>query len=120
MKDDRLYIDHVLDCVRRIDVVARYGGEEFAVVLSEGDPDQARVVAERIRKEIEESTLVLGTGSLTVSIGVAIFPTDATSKSDLVEKADAAMYLAKHRGRNQVVTCAIEPWASRSRTARTG
>jgi diguanylate cyclase (GGDEF)-like protein len=90
-----------------MDLLARYGGDEFALVLPETPVGDALLVAERVRRRVDErlfrmpdSREVLRT---TVSIGLATYPEDATEKKDLVEKADAALYRAKHGGKNAVV-----------------
>jgi diguanylate cyclase (GGDEF)-like protein len=89
-----------------MDLLARYGGEEFAVILPETPADEAIEVAERIRRRIDErlfrppdSTDIL---RATVSIGFATYPTDAHTKKQLIEKADAALYRAKRGGKNAV------------------
>jgi diguanylate cyclase (GGDEF)-like protein/PAS domain S-box-containing protein len=85
-----------------IDVAARYGGEELAVLLP-GALD-APAVAERMRLHIEAAALPTprGDAHLTVSIGVAAYPSGATDMDDLVARADAAMYVAKRLGKNRV------------------
>ena len=93
--------------VRHVDLVARYGGEEFAAILIDTEEVGALEVAERIRSGITR-TVVAGTDTLSVSIGVATCPRDATFKDELVDKADWAMYLAKRRGRDTVMTFAAE------------
>ncbi len=87
--------------VRDVDTTARYGGEEFVVLLPETDVPGARIVAERMCQAIREQE-VEGIGVVTASIGVATFPYDAQDRDKLTELADQALYLAKHRGRNQV------------------
>ena len=93
---------------RKIDVPARYGGEEFAVLLDNVDVAQAKAVAERIRIEISKVVVETEKGPLSVteSIGVAAFPDDGNDRATLVERADLALYHAKHAGRNRVVTWA--------------
>jgi len=90
---------------REVDYVARYGGEEFLVVLPDTDVEGAVRAAERIREKLAERTVVAGKRSvkLTVSIGVAEFPTDGESTEALIVSADAALYKAKRRGRDRVV-----------------
>lgn len=88
--------------IRRDDIVARYGGEEFVAVLSDTDLTGGLQVAERIRDKITATPLVAGTSKVTVSIGVAVFPEHAGSKTDLIEKADTAMYEAKRLGRDRI------------------
>jgi diguanylate cyclase (GGDEF)-like protein/excisionase family DNA binding protein len=102
---------------RRVDLAARYGGEEFVLVLVETDLAGALKVAGRIRTEVQASATRAGQ-PLTVSVGVAVFPKDATGKDELLDKADWAMYVAKSNGRNQVLafadqTVAQETWLSR-------
>lgn len=91
--------------VREIDTVGRFGGEEFVILLPETDLKWARMVAERICAAIREKA-VEGCGVVTGSVGVATFPNDAQDKTKLFELADQALFLAKHRGRNQVCTVA--------------
>ncbi len=87
---------------RRNDVYCRYGGDEFIVVMPETIKSEAAVVADRIRKSIQEMTFVSGNSlvNTTVSIGVASYPQDVTSKQALVKAADDALYAAKEDGRN--------------------
>jgi diguanylate cyclase (GGDEF)-like protein len=103
---------------RKIDIPCRYGGEEFAVVLDNVDIDQARAVAERIRIEISKVVVETDKGPLSVteSIGVSAFPDDGHDRATLIERADLALYHAKHTGRNRVVTWA-EAQAAKSRKA---
>ncbi|HWR14472.1 MAG TPA: sensor domain-containing diguanylate cyclase [Terriglobales bacterium] len=93
--------------MREVDTVARYGGEEFVIILPETPAASAARVAQRIRKSIERSKFFAGSASsvekLTISIGIAVYPQDARFKRDLIECADAALYEAKSRGRNQVM-----------------
>jgi diguanylate cyclase (GGDEF)-like protein len=86
-------------CLRRTeDLVARYGGEEFLAVLPGADLDVAREVAETMRGRVEESTL-----GATISVGVATaIPAEGARLEALLGDADAALYAAKHAGRNCV------------------
>jgi diguanylate cyclase len=97
---------------RSSDVVARYGGEEFAVLLVDPDPDQIVAIAERVRERIARETIA-GRLRVTVSIGVYISPAgDPVTTlpiSTLLERADSALYKAKHGGRNRVVLYEAEP-----------
>ncbi|HEY1817514.1 MAG TPA: diguanylate cyclase [Kofleriaceae bacterium] len=103
---------------RKIDVPARYGGEEFAVLLDNVDVTQAKAVAERIRSEIAKAVVETEKGPLSVteSIGVATFPDDGKDRATLIERADLALYHAKHTGRNRVITWA-EALAAKTRKA---
>ena len=97
--------------LREMDIVARYGGEEFCAVLPGTSKDEAMIVAERIRTEIEterfsgESDIPLR--RLTASIGVASFPEDGRTFNDLVHASDVALYQAKAGGRNRTVAARI-------------
>jgi diguanylate cyclase (GGDEF)-like protein len=92
--------------MRANDLVARYGGEEFAVVLPNQSLKGAAIVAERIRCRVEALQLPnLGTGKrvVTVSIGAATaLPAPESLPAQLVATADAALYRAKHMGRNRI------------------
>jgi diguanylate cyclase (GGDEF)-like protein len=92
--------------LREVDVLARYGGEEFAVVLPETDAAGAYVVAEKIREELAAHRFVDADGqrccTLTVSVGVATYPTYAFDKESLLREADDALYRAKNGGKNRV------------------
>jgi diguanylate cyclase (GGDEF)-like protein len=95
--------------VRVGDLAARYGGEEFVVVAPHCDTEGAIRSAERFRQRLAEPAVILGPADLgvTVSIGVASVPEDnATSPGDLLSLADEALYLAKSRGRNLVLSAA--------------
>jgi diguanylate cyclase (GGDEF)-like protein len=93
--------------VYETDYVARYGGEEFTILLPRAEPAGAQRRAEIIRTAIEAESFTIGfeTVKVTVSIGLAHFPRDASSPEDVVARADAAMYAAKSGGRNRVVDC---------------
>ncbi len=93
--------------VRNCDIVARYGGDEFAIILVETSKAPALDTAERVRRLMEEARFehddILPHKTLTVSVGVAGYPTDAEKKMELVSKADRALYEAKTLGGNQVM-----------------
>jgi diguanylate cyclase (GGDEF)-like protein len=97
--------------MRANDLVARYGGEEFAVILPNQSLKGAAIVAERIRSRVERLTMpagvgkagIEGAGHVTVSIGAATaIAAPDTSAQQLVAIADAALYRAKHMGRNRI------------------
>jgi len=92
---------------RNCDYVARYGGEEFAIIVPEVAADAALRMGERIRSIIESSEFegedIMPGGRLTISIGVATFPSHAQSQDDLLTHADRALYQAKTAGKNAVV-----------------
>jgi len=90
--------------VREYDLAARFGGDEFAVLMPESTLPDAVVVAERIRREVESLSDTAAGQSLpiTVSVGVAHFPRDGKTATDLLQAADRAVYQAKAFGRNRV------------------
>ena len=92
--------------IRQEDTVARYGGEEFSVLLPKSDEQMAKTVAERIRKNVENTSFYkkLPKGEVTVSLGVATYRKDKNwdSENILVEESDKALYEAKKNGRNRV------------------
>ena len=90
--------------VRPSDVVCRYGGDEFTVTMLNTNRIGGVMIAERIREAVEEYEIVLGSQivHITISGGVASYPEDADVKKQLVEKSDAALYEAKHKGRNKI------------------
>jgi diguanylate cyclase (GGDEF)-like protein len=96
------------DSCRLYDVPGRYGGEEFCIVLPETRVANTTVVAERIRERLAASRFEVGADSVvvTASIGIAgidsIETEGALSPSALIDRADQALYSAKHRGRNRV------------------
>jgi two-component system cell cycle response regulator len=89
--------------VRDVDTLARYGGEEFVVILPETDEQGAALAAERIRTAVsrrpfgepDETPL-----DITVSVGVAVFPTHGATATSVLRRADEALYAAKHAGRD--------------------
>src|SRR2546422_2038662 len=102
--------------LRAGDVASRVGGEEFAAFLLDADYAQGLVAAERVRSAVEQHEFPAGhpdspeetkTHRITISIGIAAFPDDATDPIQLVELADSALYRAKRNGRNRI--CAYRP-----------
>ncbi|HAK44525.1 MAG TPA: hypothetical protein DCO79_01200 [Spirochaeta sp.] len=89
--------------MREEDIISRFGGEEFTVLLPEAEGENAWAAAERLRKEVEEMTVDYGRQSLhiTISLGIATFDGGNTENFDLIEQADAALYISKSKGRNQ-------------------
>jgi diguanylate cyclase (GGDEF)-like protein len=91
--------------VREIDLAARYGGEEFALLLEDSKREGGRKMAERARLAVEalemdhEGQRV----SVTMSLGLAVFPEDGDDIPTLIQRSDQALYQAKHQGRNRTV-----------------
>lgn len=85
-------------------LISRFGGEEFCIILPETDKEKAYTFAEGVRKDTEKNRVVLRNNEvrITVSIGVASFPSEASDPDELILKADQAMYAAKQKGRNRV------------------
>jgi diguanylate cyclase (GGDEF)-like protein len=92
--------------LRKTDLIARYGGEEFIILLPETHKNVAKIVAEEIRKMVEEHPFqgeeVQPMGALTISLGVALFPEDGSDIDSLIKSADGSLYEAKNTGRNKV------------------
>ncbi|TWJ19888.1 GGDEF domain-containing response regulator [Geobacter argillaceus] len=91
--------------VREVDIIIRYGGDEYTVLLVETGTFGAAIVSERIRKAIEGHTFVINDSvklRLTASLGYASYPDDSSSKVELLEMADQAMYYGKASGKNTV------------------
>jgi diguanylate cyclase (GGDEF)-like protein len=92
--------------LRSTDILARYGGEEFAIQLLETAHDRACLVADRLVEVFANDRIELPTAeepvAITVSIGVATYPHDGETTTDLIRFADEGLYAAKRAGRNQV------------------
>jgi two-component system cell cycle response regulator len=95
------------DTIRENDIVARYGGEEFAIIAPSNGKKDIKILAERVRKNIEKYPFphrnIQPSGQITISVGTATLPLDATDTTDLIRKADTALYTAKNLGRNMVI-----------------
>ncbi len=98
--------DIIGDSLRQVDMTARYGGEEFAIFLPETGQAEAMLIAERLRRRIEEHKTPWKKHSISVtaSIGVTYFDPEQekTCKDEIIARADIAMYLAKQEGKNRV------------------
>lgn len=91
--------------VREMDLVARWGGEEFALLLPEINVQNGMIVAEKIRREVENQRFknekMQPTGNLTISLGVAENSSNLKNYREMFNRADEALYHAKHSGRNR-------------------
>jgi len=97
--------------VRVEDIICRYGGEEFVIIFPETGAESAKTRAEEIRRQIQRLQLRFRGENLretTVSIGIAVYPEAGNSLVELLRNADRALYAAKNRGRNCVVTSLTE------------
>ena len=94
----------LVSCVREIDTVSREGGDEFVIIVPDLErPEHARVVADKMLKELERPVEINGHEiHVTPSIGISHYPNDATDVQQLLKHADNAMYQAKDAGRNTV------------------
>ena len=100
--------------IRGSDLAFRYGGEEFAVILPSTDLLTGQQVAERARQAVANNPFLVESLSLniTISLGVAICPGNASTAHDLILTADKALYEAKHAGKNKVVVARGETESS--------
>ncbi len=92
-------------CIRASDLAFRYGGDEFVVILTSMHTQDAWEIAERLRSKVENLHFLSRENlniHLTISIGVANYPEHATTKREIIEAADTAMYAAKRTTRNKV------------------
>lgn len=97
------FADTVLDCLRRSDTIFRYGGEEFSILLRNTKSDGAALLAERMRKNVEDMGFDYNKLKINVSVSIGLAElqeNDDTTK--LIERADALLYKAKENGRNRV------------------
>lgn len=104
---------HLVKYSRKEDIACRYGGEEFVLVLPETSDDVATQRAEDLRKIVETGKTIKyrhqTLPTVTISLGVAVFPKNGSSVDELISAADKALYRAKEQGRNQVVVAKIKP-----------
>lgn len=96
-------------CLRTTDLAARFGGEEFVVLIPQTPMDGAVDLAERIRVAVLDTTVLVGSETLRVSVSIGVAQWSGENPEQLIARADKAMYTAKSAGRNQV--CASPPRA---------
>ncbi|HET7661800.1 MAG TPA: GGDEF domain-containing protein, partial [Oryzihumus sp.] len=99
----------VAGSIRSVDTVARYGGEEFAVVCPELGPEEAYGLASHLHEAIRDAGFPVEDGvvDVRVSIGVASWPQQATTSTELMRAADAALSQAKASGRDRVAAATV-------------
>lgn len=97
-------INRVKPCIRSSDFLARYGGEEFVIVITGTKKEDARQVAEKIRRLVERTRFLFQGQEIpvTISLGVTEITPEDTSHETIFTRADSAMYKAKNGGRNRV------------------
>jgi diguanylate cyclase (GGDEF)-like protein/putative nucleotidyltransferase with HDIG domain len=97
-------VGHILESnCRRSDVVARYGGDEFVILMPETNMEHARQLATKLRGWVSADPL-LREKNISASFGIACYPLHGSSPQELIQVADASMYLSKHQGGNTVST----------------
>jgi len=99
-------VEELMMNARESDVVARYGGEEFAIIFPDTPQVSAKDAANRMRELVERREFPIAQINrmlhVTISVGVAVYPHDGATSTDLISRADAALYFAKKNGKNQV------------------
>ncbi|MEQ1472272.1 MAG: diguanylate cyclase, partial [Candidatus Acidiferrum sp.] len=97
-------VGHILETnCRRSDVVARYGGDEFVILMPETNMEHARQLSAKLRSCVTADAL-LREKNISASFGIACYPLHGSSPQELIQVADASMYLSKHQGGNTVST----------------
>src|ERR1700756_4426157 len=97
-------VGHILEAnCRRSDVVARYGGDEFVILMPETSMEQARQLATKLKGWVSADPL-LREKNISASFGIACYPLHGSTPQELIQVADASMYLSKHQGGNAVST----------------
>ncbi len=95
----------IKDICRKSDIVCRYGGEEISIILPETGPEGAATLAKRLIEGVRDMSIghrpKADPLKITISVGVAGYPANATDKNALIKKADDALYQSKANGRNQ-------------------
>jgi diguanylate cyclase (GGDEF)-like protein len=91
--------------IRKTGIAARYGGEEFAIILPKYSLEKGIRIASQLKAHLKKSVVTFNDTSIqiTVSIGVAHYPSDAKTRHELIEKADRAVYYGKETGRDKIV-----------------
>ncbi len=102
----KMVAEMLVSLVRRCDIVSRYGGEEFTIILPETGINSARILAQRIRRGIEQMHITYDDRKIPVTISCGIASTEVVNgnitRTELIERSDQALYRAKKSGRNRV------------------
>ncbi len=98
----RVVAQKMMDAIRTTDVAGRYGGEEFGLILPETSSENSLIVAERLRKSIEDTTVIHDGLEIkfTISLGIAEFDAQLDNHTAWLERSDKALYHSKESGRN--------------------
>jgi diguanylate cyclase (GGDEF)-like protein len=99
-------------CTRKEDTLSRYGGEEFCLVCPDLSDKDVEVLAERLCEQVRRLTLEIdgaNINTITISVGIAIYPDHGRNGEDLLREADEALYRAKALGKNQALLAAKQP-----------
>ena len=102
----KAFVEMVRKLCRTTDIIGRFGGEEFVIFCPEADIERAEMIAERVRKSMEEKVIHYQHHEfkVTVSIGVTSVTDADTDIDKILERADSLLYDAKHKGRNCFVS----------------
>ena len=94
--------NRIIGCVRTSDLPCRYGGDEFAILAPDTNSKGALLLADRIHKAVQQISLATLKGKISISAGIASYSEHALSSTELINRADQALYMAKMQGRNRV------------------
>lgn len=92
----------IKECTRSSDIVTRFGGDEFAIILPQTPKEVSKEIADRIRNNVLVNPKLLTYSQISISQGIACYPTDAATIEGIIQKADSALYTAKSKGKNFV------------------
>ena len=90
-------------CIGKGDIIGRYGGEEFIVLLPNVNKEKAMNMAEKIRANVEDAKILGDKRKVTISIGIAMSDYESLNNEEIIERADQALYKAKHEGKNRYI-----------------
>ena len=91
------------DNLREVDLIAKFGGDEFIILLPDTDKHGAKAAAEKLRSLVEKLGLITKNNKqITISAGIANYPSDVENVDEMVDHADIALYKAKQKGRNSI------------------